>query len=155
LLSVRYWSSRLIISSLYYQRTPKDGYLVVQFPILPTTNAELKDQMLREVIPHNQQHPRDGSYNFTKSLRDVPWRVATEADFEESGLPEEALEMFSMKQVILASFRTSDPKVFGFKRSSQIIGIRTKLYLDWETNGKCGDTNSCTELNKFITELAD
>jgi hypothetical protein len=76
------------------------------------------------------------------------------ADFEESGLPEEALEMFSMKQVILVSFRTSDPKVFGFERSSQIIGIRT-LYLDWETNGKCGDTNSRTEPNKFITELAD
>jgi hypothetical protein len=89
--------------------TPKDGYLVAKFPILPTTISELKDQMPREVIPHNQPHPRDSAYHFTNSLYEVTWRVATQADFEESGLPEKALEMFSKRQVILVSFRAGDP----------------------------------------------
>jgi hypothetical protein len=65
-------------------------------------------------------HPRDCSYHFTNSPHDVTWRVATQAYFEELGLPEKALEMFSKKQVILMSFRACDPKVFGFERSFQI-----------------------------------
>lgn len=33
---------------------PKDGYLKAQFPILPYSNAELKNQFAREVVPMTQ-----------------------------------------------------------------------------------------------------
>jgi hypothetical protein len=41
------------------------------------------------------------------------------------------------------------------ERFYENLCLRKKLYLDWETSGKCGDKNSRVELHNFIAELAD
>ncbi|PMD23391.1 hypothetical protein NA56DRAFT_747243 [Hyaloscypha hepaticicola] len=56
---------------------PKDGYLIAQFPIPPYSNAELKNQFAREVVPMTQAHLPEGPLCCTSALQDVTWRHAT------------------------------------------------------------------------------
>jgi hypothetical protein len=50
---------------------PKDGYFTAQFPILPYSNAELKNQFAREVVPMTQAHLPRGPFYFSSALKDV------------------------------------------------------------------------------------
>jgi hypothetical protein len=108
--------------------TPKEGYLTAQFPLLPTSNKDLRDQVSREVIKQSEDHPREGPFTFTPSLQDVTWRVATHGGYEESGLPEEGFAMFDSKEIIVVTFKTTDPKTFCFERSELIKATTNRKF---------------------------
>lgn len=127
---------------------PKDGYLTAQFPILPTTNKDLQSQSLREVIASTEEHPREGPFTFTPSLQDVTWRRATQDDYISSRLPEEAEKFFQEKDVVVITWKTSDPKTFGFERAPTIKPTTQRL-----PSRSLLDTFRLIELNTPIETL--
>ena len=106
----------------------KDGYLTAQFPILPTCNLDLKQQLPREVIKSLEVHLRERPSSFTPSLQDVVRRRATEDDYLASGLPEEAEELFLAKDFLMVSWKSSDPKTFGFERAPSIKATTNRAF---------------------------